>query len=116
MPGSTNADIANVETFKSGGIVSGFVSGKGGTVGFGIIQDKQLQSVADDIEKQISSGKKIFNLPGEMKFNEISLSPADIELLSTKTFNVLDICRFFGIRGCRGFSATAARVPAARSA
>lgn len=101
---STNADIANVETFKSGGILSGFVSGKGGTVGFGAIQDKQLQSVADDIESQISSGKKIFNLPGEMSFNQISLSPADIELLSTKTFNVLDICRFFGVHPDKVFA------------
>jgi HK97 family phage portal protein len=101
---STNADLANVETFKSGGIVSGFVSGKGGTVGFGAIQEKQLQSVADDIEAQIASGKKIFNLPGEMSFNEISLSPADIELLSTKQFNVLDICRFFGVHPDKVFA------------
>lgn len=101
---STNADIANVENFKNGGILSGFVSGAGGTVGFGAIQDKQLQSVADDIESQISSGKKIFNLPGEMKFNEISLSPADIELLSTKQFNVLDICRFFGVHPDKVFA------------
>lgn len=101
---SMNADLANVETFKSGGILSGFVSGKGGTVGFGTIQDKQLQSVADDIESQINSGKKIFNLPGEMSFNEISLSPADIELLSTKTFNVLDICRFFGVHPDKVFA------------
>ena len=101
---STNADLANVETFKSGGILSGFVSGKSGTVGFGSVQDKQLQSVADDIEAQISSGKKIFNLPGEMSFNQISLSPADIELLSTKQFKVLDICRFFGVHPDKVFA------------
>lgn len=101
---STNADLANVETFKSGGILSGFVSGKGGTVGFGSIQEKQLQSVADDIEAQISSGKKIFNLPGEMSFNQISLSPSDIELLATKQFNVLDICRFFGVHPDKVFA------------
>lgn len=101
---STNADLANVETFKSGGILSGFVSGKGGTVGFGSVQEKQLQSVADDIETQISSGKKIFNLPGEMSFNQISLSPGDIELLATKQFNVLDICRFFGVHPDKVFA------------
>lgn len=101
---STNADIANVDTFKSGGIISGFVSGQGGAVGFGSVQEKQLKSVADDIETQINSGKKIFNLPGEMKFNEISLSPADIELLSTKQFNVLDICRFFGVHPDKVFA------------
>lgn len=101
---STNADLANVETFKSGGILSGFVSGKGGTVGFGTLQDKQLKSVAEDVESQINSGKKIFNLPGEMSFNQISLSPADIELLSTKQFNVLDICRFFGVHPDKVFA------------
>ena len=74
-----------------------FVSGKNSTLGFGTIQDTQLQGVADNIEKQLASGKKIFNLPGEMSFNQISLSPSDIQLLETKTFNVLDICRFFGV-------------------
>ena len=101
---SANADSANVESFKSRGTLSGFVSGKGSTLGFGTIQDSQLQGVADNIEKQLASGKKIFNLPGEMSFNQISLSPADIQLLETKTFNVLDICRFFGVHPDKVFA------------
>ena len=94
---SANADADNIETFRSGGLVRGFVSGSSGAVGFGAVQDTQLDSVADKIEKQLGSGKNIFSLPGEMKFSQISLSPADIELLSTKQFNVLEICRFFGV-------------------
>lgn len=101
---SANADSANVESFKSRGTLSGFVSGKGATLGFGTIQDTQLQGVADNIERQLASGKKIFNLPGEMSFNQISLSPADIQLLETKTFNVLDICRFFGVHPDKVFA------------
>lgn len=101
---SANADSANVESFKTRGTLSGFVSGKGSTLGFGTIQDSQLQGVADNIEKQLASGKKIFNLPGEMSFNQISLSPADIQLLETKTFNVLDICRFFGVHPDKVFA------------
>ena len=101
---SANADSANVESFKTRGTLSGFVSGKGSTLGFGTIQDSQLQGVADKIEKQLASGKKIFNLPGEMSFNQISLSPADIQLLETKTFNVLDICRFFGVHPDKVFA------------
>lgn len=101
---SANADSANVESFKSRGTISGFVSGKGSTIGFGTVQDTQLQGVADNIEKQLASGKKIFNLPGEMSFNQISLSPADIQLLETKTFNVLDICRFFGVHPDKVFA------------
>lgn len=101
---SANADSANVESFRTRGTLSGFVSGKGSTLGFGTIQDSQLQGVADNIEKQLASGKKIFNLPGEMSFNQISLSPADIQLLETKTFNVLDICRFFGVHPDKVFA------------
>lgn len=94
---TANADTENIETFKSGGLVRGFVSGNSGTVGFGTVQDSQLDSVASKIDKQLTSRKNIFSLPGEMKFAQISLSPADIELLGTKQFNVFEICRFFGV-------------------
>ena len=101
---SANADSANVESFKTRGTLTGFVSGKNTTIGFGAIQDTQLSDVANNIEKQLASGKKIFNLPGEMSFNQISLSPSDIQLLETKTFNVLDICRFFGVHPDKVFA------------
>lgn len=95
---SANADLYQVETFKSGGVLTGFVSGKGtGTIGFGTVQDKQLEKVADDIQGQLNSGKKIFNLPGEMSFNQLSLSSTDMQLLASKEFNVAEICRFFGV-------------------
>jgi HK97 family phage portal protein len=109
---SANADSANVESFKTRGTLSGFVSGKNSTLGFGAIQDTQLQGVADNIEKQLASGKKIFNLPGEMSFNQISLSPSDIQLLETKTFNVLDICRFFGVHPDKVFAQQSANYKA----
>lgn len=102
---TSNADRENVEAFKSGGLVRGFVSGKGGsTIGFGAIQDSQLASVADNVEKQLASGKNIFNLPGEMSFSQLSLSPKDMELLATKQFNVLEICRFFGVHPDKVFA------------
>jgi HK97 family phage portal protein len=109
---SANADSANVESFKTRGTLSGFVSGKNNTLGFGALQDTQLQGVADNIEKQLASGKKIFNLPGEMTFNQISLSPSDIQLLETKTFNVLDICRFFGVHPDKVFAQQSANYKA----
>lgn len=102
---SANADKDNIETFKTGGLLRGFVSGKGGqTIGFGALQDSQLNTVAENVERQLNSGKNIFSLPGEMGFSQISLSPADIELLATKTFNVLEICRFFGVHPDKVFA------------
>ena len=101
---SANADSANVESFKTRGTLTGFVSGKNSTIGFGAVQESQLSDVANNIERQLASGKKIFNLPGEMSFSQISLSPSDIQLLETKTFNVLDICRFFGVHPDKVFA------------
>ena len=101
---SANADESNVETFRSGGVLHGFVSGKESVIGFGQVQTKQLTDVATNIEDQLASGKKIFNLPGEMSFNQISLSPKDIELLASKQFNVLEICRFFGVHPDKVFA------------
>lgn len=102
---SSNADLQNVQTFKNGGLVSGFVTGKSNsTVGFGQVQDAQLDAVAKRIDSELASGKKIFNLPGEMSFNSVSLSPADIQLLQTKEFNVLEVCRFFGVHPDKVFA------------
>lgn len=101
---SSNADAANIETFKTGGMLQGFVSGKEQSIGFGQLQSDQLEQVADNIRKKLASGEKIFNLPGEMSFNQISLSPKDIEILQTKEFNVMEICRFFGVHPDKVFA------------
>ena len=44
---SSNADSLNVDTYKNGGTVKGFVSGKNGsTIGFGTVQDNQLKQLS----------------------------------------------------------------------
>ena len=102
---SANADKENVRNFKNGGLIKGFVSGKNGaTVGFGAIQDSQLDATAKKVTDQIKNGSDIFSLPGEMSFSQLSLSPKDLELLSTKQFNVLEICRFFGVHPDKVFA------------
>lgn len=102
---SNNADEYSVDNLRNGGVVKGFVSGNGGgTLGFGAVQDSQLDDVASNIEKQIASGRDIFSLPGEMKFNALALSPNDIKLMETKQFNVLEICRFFGVHPDKVFA------------
>lgn len=101
---SYNADSLNIEDFKSGGIMHGYVSGKEGTVGFGNVQDSQLDAVAKRIQDSLENGQTVFSLPGEMKFSQLSLSPKDIELLTTKQFNVLEICRFFGVHPDKVFA------------
>ena len=41
-----------------------------------------------------------------MRFNQLSLSPADLQLLDSKRFNVLEICRFFGVHPDKVFQQT----------
>lgn len=42
-------------------------------------------------------------LEGNMDFQPITVSPADAQLLETRQFNVIDICRFFGVSPVKAF-------------
>lgn len=47
-------------------------------------------------------------LEGNMDFSPISINPADAQLLETRQFNVIDICRFFGVSPIKAFDLTKA--------
>jgi HK97 family phage portal protein len=40
---------------------------------------------------------RLFVLEADMKYEQVSLSPQDIELLQSRKFQIEDICRFFGV-------------------
>ena len=42
-------------------------------------------------------------LEGNMAFEPITVNPADAQLLETRQFNVIDICRFFGVSPVKAF-------------
>lgn len=42
-------------------------------------------------------------LEGNMDFQPITVSPEDAQLLETRQFNVIDICRFFGVSPVKAF-------------
>lgn len=98
-------DKKQEELFQPGSTLSGYMSGDDDiTRGFGQVQDTQLKTVSDRVELEIASGKKIFQVPGSMKFNPLTLSPEDLQLLESKSFNVFEICRFFGVHPDKVFS------------
>ena len=45
-------------------------------------------------------------LEGNMDFEPITVNPADAQLLETRQFNVVDICRFFGVSPVKAFDLT----------
>ena len=112
-----NLDSLQMDSFASGSTLHGFISGDSNlTQGFGAPQDDQLKAVKDSITSQLTSGAKIFTLPGTMKFNQLSLSPSDLQLVESKNLNVLDICRFFGVHPDRVFQSSSTNYKGSESA
>lgn len=109
-------DGKQTELFQPGSTLSGYISGDTeGVVGFGSTQDKQLQTVSDRVGAEISSGKRIFYVPGAMKFNSLTLSPADLQLLESKELNILEICRFFGVHPDKVFQSSSTNYKASEN-
>nr|DAT69098.1 MAG TPA: portal protein [Caudoviricetes sp.] len=45
-------------------------------------------------------------LEGNLAFEPITVNPTDAQLLETRQFNVVDICRFFGVSPVKAFDLT----------
>lgn len=58
-------------------------------------QRAQLKSKFADLES--GTQDRLFILEAGMKYQQISMSPQDIELLATRRFQIEDIARFFGV-------------------
>lgn len=90
-------DDETLNRFRNGGNVRGIVSNDKSTVGFGEYQDKELEKTAENIDSRFQNGEKIVSLPGQVGFQQISLSSTDMQFLESRKFTVRDICRFFGV-------------------
>lgn len=103
---ASSADGRTLDSFKKGSTLKGFISGdeSAGTKGFGELQSQQLKDINDRVSSEINSGKNIFSIPGQAKFNQLSMSSTDLQLLDTRKFGVLDICRFFGVHPDKVFA------------
>lgn len=86
------------ELFTPGSTLRGFITGEGGAeIGFGGVQDEQLEQVAARIRREIREGSNLGFLPGAMKFVPTGMTPADLQLLESMKFVNLEICRVFGV-------------------
>lgn len=103
---ASSADGRTSDSFKKGNTLKGFISGddSAGAKGFGELQSKQLKDINDRVTAEINSGKNLFSLPGQAKFNQLSMSSTDLQILDTRKFGVLDICRFFGVHPDKVFA------------
>ena len=101
-----SADEATGRNFRPDNTLRGFISGDAdsGLKGYTAYDEDQLSAVTSRIRRELDGGEGINYLPGNMKFNALSMSPADIQLMEYKKFSVLDICRFYGVHPDMAFA------------
>ena len=94
---AATGDNETLNRFANGGNIRGIVGNDTSVRGFGDYQDQELARTATDIDQQFTQGKKIVSIPGQVKFNQLSLSSTDMQFLESRKFTVREICRFFGV-------------------
>ncbi len=63
------------------------------------LDDEQLQAVHDRFKGMTSRGGGLYIADRGLKYSQLSLTPADAQLLQTRQFSVEEICRWFGVPG-----------------
>lgn len=105
MSVAASADTKSLHSLQPGSAYKGFISGSNDSLrGMANFTDQQLEPVAGRVDKELKSGKNIMYLPGDLKFNSLSMSPADIQLMEMKKLGVLDLCRFYGVHPDKSFA------------
>lgn len=101
-----SADEKSLDMFQPGSTYSGFISGTDAdaTVGYEQYNETQLEDASKRFRQELRSGATITYLPGQLRFNQLSMSPADIQLLEKQKFSVLDLCRFYGVHPDKSFA------------
>ena len=95
---SAAADQEIGSLFATGGRVQGFLSGAGvGGTAWGDQLTDELTELRDDFVRRLRNGEKLLVLPGEIKFNNMTMTPTDVQLLENKKFTVKEIGRFFRV-------------------
>ena len=109
-------DTETLNRFVNGGNIRGFVTNDTSVRGFGEYQDSELSKTAVNLDERFRSGERIVSLPGQAKFDQISLSSVDMEFLNTRKFSVREICRYFGVPPTFAFDDSASNYKSAEMA
>lgn len=95
------ADIESGSVLSSGGKFKGLISQESSLTGFSAATDKQVDTIAQNLQSEIDSGKDILTLQSGAEFKSMSQSMRDLQIIDLKTLSLADIARFFGISGAK---------------
>lgn len=88
--------------FKGGGSMSGILK-----LIDGRLRDGQKKDIIDawksTFDPLLGNPNGVAVLDGNMQYQPVSINPSDAQLLETRQFNVVDICRFFGVSPVKAF-------------
>ena len=89
---AASAQAAATRLFLNGGKPTGILMVDG------VLRKDQRQAVAERFSEMQQGGmSRLYVLEASMKFQQLSLSPEDQQLLETRQFSVEEICRWFGV-------------------
>lgn len=97
MTSVATADREVQNRIATGGRFRAILSNDTSVRGFGEYEDEELQKLADSIQTALKSGRDIISHPGDVKFQPITMTSADLEFMQTRTFEVREIARLFGV-------------------
>ena len=93
---SSYAEDYAKEFFNGGGNVSGILT----------VDTKLRDGQKDEIKRawaEMTQKGGVGVLEANMHYQPVSINPADAQMLETREFNVIDICRFFGVSPVKAF-------------
>lgn len=100
---STDSENHAAGFLKSGANLSGILTVQGGMV------NGQREKIKNAWQNSFQTGANgVAVLEGNMSFMPVTVNPADAQLLETRAFNVVEICRFFGVSPIKAFDLSAA--------
>lgn len=86
------AEQGTTKIYKNGGKPSGLLMIDK------LLTDKQRDAIKKNFADMTEGNEdRLFVLEANMKYEQVSLSPQDIELLASRRFQIEDICRFFNV-------------------
>lgn len=94
---AATGDNETLDRFGNGGNVRGLVGNDTSVQGMGEYQDEELARLATSMDSKFRAGNRIVAVPGQVNFVPLSLSSTDIQFLETRKFEVLEVCRLFGV-------------------
>jgi HK97 family phage portal protein len=101
--------------FSSGANLSGILSVPGKIDATKAAALKSAWGTAFALNTTTGNAGGVAVLEGGAEFKPVSVNPKDAQMLETRTFNVIDICRFFGVHPSKAFDTSSASYASAES-